>query len=169
MSFFALNLVLAIVWMLLTDSLSIVGLTTGFVLGFGAIAFSRRALGGDVYVEGLVALGRLAGRFAHALVRANLQLARDVLRPRPRFAPAFVRIELEGLGRGRTVLVGLLMSLTPGSLTIATDPRGRALWIHTLYAHDREAVIREVRAFADLVRLATGGGRPSRAAPRRQP
>jgi multicomponent Na+:H+ antiporter subunit E len=158
-SFFTLNLLLAAVWILLTGDLSLGGAIAGLVLGFLAIALGRRALGGEVYVESLVATGQLIGRFVLALVRANLQLARDVLRREPRFSPAFVSIDLRDLGQTRLVIVGLLVSLTPGTITVGTDRRARVLHVHTVYAHDRDAVVSEVRDLARLVRAATFGGR----------
>lgn len=156
MSHFALNLVLAIVWMLLRSDFSLAGLIIGFAVGFLAIAFARVVTGQGTYVHAAVGIVRLAFGFLRELVLANLQLAWDLLRPRPPFRPGFVRFPIADLGPTETVLLGNLVSLTPGTLTVDIDDDGEVLVVHSLYAADAAAVRRGVRRLADLIHGALG-------------
>jgi multicomponent Na+:H+ antiporter subunit E len=151
MSGLARNFVLALIWALLTNDLSVRGLAVGFVLGLGALAMDRSHAR---YVGTVFASARLLLVFLHAVVVANVQLAVDVLRPRPRFDPAIVRFDAPDLGPSRLVLLATLVSLTPGSLTIGTDPGSRSLFVHTLY--DGPTSLQSIARLADLVRAATG-------------
>lgn len=54
------------------------------------------------------------------------------------------------------MLLANLISLTPGTVTVDADDAGDALYVHTLYARDAEAVRRECRSFARLIRAAGG-------------
>lgn len=158
MSAFAFNLVLAIAWTLLAGEVSLATLVTGFVVGLLAIAAcAPMSPAARAYLHRLVGGARLTAVFGWALVVANLLLARDLLRRRPPFTPGFIRLPLgDGLSPAATVLLGELVSLTPGTLTVDAREDGREIVVHTLYAQDPEAVRRDVERFARLVRIALG-------------
>ena len=103
----------------------------------------------------------LLATFLVALVAANVRLARDVLRRRPHFTPAFLRVDLPALGRSGASLLASLVSLTPGSITVDLNEAGDQLYLHTVYAPDPEEARRSVLALARLVAQAAGteGGR----------
>jgi multicomponent Na+:H+ antiporter subunit E len=71
--------------------------------------------------------------FLFSVLRANVQLAWDILWHRNRFSHAFFRVDCSTLTPWQTVLLGNLISLTPGSLTLDADEEGRTLYVHTLY------------------------------------
>ncbi len=156
MSHFALNLLLAIVWMLLRSDFSLFGLIVGFTIGFIAIAFARITPDSHGYVRASFGIVRLVFAFLIELVIANVQLAYDLLRPRPPFRPGFVRFEIADLGPAETVLLANLVSLTPGTLTVDIRDDGSELVVHSLYAGDPERVRRGLRRFADLIHAAIG-------------
>ena len=93
--------------------------------------------------RGRVAVHLLA-RFLVALAVANLQQARIVLR-RPRdVRPRWIRFETRLRSDTARTVLGVLISLTPGSLTC--DLEGDALLVHVLDSQasdDVEAQIRE--------------------------
>jgi multicomponent Na+:H+ antiporter subunit E len=155
-SFFAINLLLAFVWTALVG-LGFGNFLVGFVLGFLVLVLGRPFLGCQAYVRSTLAAARLLQVFALDLLRANLRLAQDVLRRRPRFEPAFLRIDTSDLGPAESAFLAALVSLTPGSISVDVSHDGRALYVHTVYAHDPEDARRAVRALADLIgRIGTG-------------
>jgi multicomponent Na+:H+ antiporter subunit E len=158
---FAFNLVLAIVWMLLRSDFSLGGLLVGFLIGFLAIAFARVDRGSSRYVRATIGIIRLTVGFLGELVVSNLQLARDLLRPRPPFRPGFVRFPIGDLRPPQTVLLANLVSLTPGTVTVDIREDGRELLVHSLYAGDPEAVRRSMRRLADLIHAALGAEAPT--------
>jgi multicomponent Na+:H+ antiporter subunit E len=157
MSYFALNLLLAIVWMFLTGTLSIGGFLVGYVVGFLGLAFSRHVLASGAYVRGTLGIFRLLGVFIYEMIVANLQLARDILRPAPPFKPGFISFDVRDLPPVETVLLANMISLTPGTVTVDSDDDGYTLYIHTVYAQDPERVRRSCRKFANLIHGAMGG------------
>jgi multicomponent Na+:H+ antiporter subunit E len=156
MSHFALNLVLAIVWMLLFASFTFANFLAGFIAGFFGLVFAQPVLGSRRYVRAVIGIGRLIAVFFYELVVANLQLARDILRPQPDFHPGFVAFDARGLTPSETVLLALMISLTPGTLSVDTDDRGETLYIHSLYTRDLAALQSGFRRFADLIHGAQG-------------
>ena len=161
---FALNLLLAIIWMLLSSDFSLRGLLIGFLIGFLAIGFGRAATGSGTYVRATIGILRLGLGFLRELVISNLQLAWDLLRPHPPFRPGFVRFPVGDLGPPETVLLANLISLTPGTLTVDIRDDGTELIVHSLYAGDPDQVRLAMRRLADLVHAALGA--PPTAPPR---
>ncbi len=157
MSFFALNLLLALVWMFLYGDFSIESFLVGMVIGYLALLFSRPFVGSEQYVRSVQGIIRLLAVFLYELVAANLQLARDILRPVPPFKPGFISFDVRDLPPTETVLLANMISLTPGTLTVDSDDEGFTLYVHSLYAQDPEKVRRGFRTFANLIHGAIGG------------
>lgn len=153
---FVLHLLLALFWMALMGWTG-ANLLIGLAIGLVAIGAGVRVAGSAAYLRALAAAARLVGAFLLSLVHANLRLARDILRRRPRFAPALICVDARGLGPVSTLLLVDLVALTPGSVVVDIDRRGRRLFVHTLYAADEEAARRDARRFARLLRAIAGG------------
>lgn len=166
MSYFAFNLLLAIFWMFMTGNFSILGFLVGFVIGFVGLAFSRHVLGSGRYIRNVFGLFHLLIVFAFELVVANLHLARDILRPVPLFQPGFLSFDVRDLPPLETVLLGNMISLTPGTLTVDASEDGYTLYVHTVYAQDPEKARRGFRKFADLIHGAVGTEHSSSETPR---
>ncbi len=156
MSFLALNLVLAFIWMLLLAEFTTRSLFVGLLAGFVAIALLRGLLGADQYVRGVCGTGRLAVGLLVELVIANLQLAKDTLRPVPPFRPSFIAFDIRDLPPLETVVLANLVSLTPGTLSVDSDDEGHTLYVHAMYGDDPEAVRAGIRRLANLVHGALG-------------
>lgn len=161
MSRLSLNLLLAIAWVLLRAELSFGQLVAGLLLGFVVIALVERTLGGSRYASAAVGVVALALSFAWELVLSSLALTRDILRRRPTFHPAFVRLDVKDLSDAQMVLLANLISLTPGTITVDADPEERALYVHSLYAHDPAELRARLHVFVDLIQRAAGREAPS--------
>jgi multicomponent Na+:H+ antiporter subunit E len=161
MSYFALNLMLALVWMFLTGAFEVGSFLVGFVFGFVAIAFGRQVLESESYVRAARGIVRLLLVFVYELVVANLQLARDILSPAQRFKPGFIAFDVRDLPPLETVLLANMISLTPGTVTVDSDDDGFTLYIHTVYAQDPDSIRAGCRKFADLIHGAVGERAPT--------
>lgn len=85
--------------------------------------------------------------FLRELVVANLRVARDVLSPgMPNLRAGIVRFPTRTRpGWERTTLANAI-TMTPGTLTLEVDDAHDALYVHTLYAEDREAFTASLQA-----------------------
>ncbi len=163
MTYLAINLLLAIVWMFLAGSFTVASLIFGFLMGFLVLAAAQPFLRSRSYVKGTWGLLRFLAVYAYELVIANLQLARDLLRPTLPFKPGFIRYDSSQLSPTETVVLGNMISLTPGTVTVDTGEEGRVLYIHTIYAQDPEKLRHGFTLFADLIDGVTGHEPPSTA------
>lgn len=156
MSPVTLNLLLAVIWMALQGELSLSNLILGFGVGMAAITIHEGVHRRAGYLRQVIGVVRLSIGFLRELVAANLQLARDILRPTPRFQPSIVRFDTSELGLPETVLLASLVSLTPGTLTIDVDEDGRGIYVHAVYG-EPEAALRGIRLLADRILEASRG------------
>jgi multisubunit Na+/H+ antiporter MnhE subunit len=105
----------------------------------------------------LIALG-LALRFPVEVAKSGwatmrLILAGDGLRP------GFARISYEGAGETGAVLLGVLITLTPGTTTLDIDLERRELLLHLLDTRDVEGALAAIRRdFVRPVSLLFGDG-----------
>ncbi len=110
-------------------------------------------------------LVRFIARFARNLVKASLEVAGIVIRPKPNIRKAVIAVPIAATTRGVTLVIAAAISLTPGTLVIETTqhPDRTVLFIHVLDLRDRTKTVAEV---ARLERLATAAFAPNTAPPR---
>lgn len=78
-------------------------------------------------------------RYAAEVVRSSLQVARDVLSPRPAIDPAFVRVPLRPCSELKLLLLSNLITFTPGTVFVDVADDGGSCVIHSLYGGDTAA------------------------------
>jgi multicomponent Na+:H+ antiporter subunit E len=73
------------------------------------------------------------------LLRANGHVITDVLTPGSRVAPGFLELPLRCRTDLEITTIANLISLTPGTVTVAVRPEPATIWVHGMYIHDVEA------------------------------
>lgn len=163
---------------LLSGVLVIVAITVVFPVGPDVVADE------DEGVPRPVAAAKFLVLFTWALLVANVQVVRDVLRPRLRLAEAIVAVPLVSRSPVIATFVANAITLTPGTLTVEIGggrggrPGGRAgqvspgptgdteppvvLYVHALSLGDAAAVRADGRRFEELA-VAAFGSRADRA------
>lgn len=154
MSNLALNVLLAIVWMLIEADFSSASLLEGLLLGFVAITMLELAQRKRTYARWVGAILRLTIFFVVDLIKSNIILARDILRPTPRFEPALLRIAITDMSTISAIVFTNLTSLTPGTLTVDVQNDGCVIYVHALYARNPDEVRRRIGVLEGLIRRA---------------
>ena len=140
------SILLAFAWAALQGDITLANLLVGYVLGFAVLAF----LGvGKVLPSTLSAkAGHAAGLavfFVRELIRANVIVAMDVLRPRTTIQPAVIAIPLAVTSDAEILLLSMLINITPGSVTIDLSDDRRTLYVHVMHMMTAEASKREIK------------------------
>ncbi len=141
------HLILSVIWMFMRNDFTLTGLLTGFGLSFVALGLSEKVNprpGTSSHMRDLIKISAL---FFLSVLRANISLARDILWSRTKFTHAFFRVDCRDLSPAQTVLLGNMISLTPGSLTLDADKNGHGLYVHTLYGEDVDKIRTEIGTF----------------------
>ena len=139
---FGLNLLIAIIWLVLSQSPSAIVFGIGFVIGFALVAVFRTVIGGESYVRRCFAFVRFVLLFTREFIVANFKVAFVVLfRSRASLHPNFITYDVTGLTRHEILVLSYCISLTPGTTTVNITPDFNTLILHSLDA-DRPDQIR---------------------------
>lgn len=85
-------------------------------------------------------------RYAREVVLANIRVAKDVLRIRPKINPGFFEFETTLKTDVEVFLLSNLITMTPGTLTVDVDRPKKKMIIHSLYLFDPKAETEAIRA-----------------------
>ena len=95
---------------------------------------------------GILALLAFPFFYAWEVVAGALRISWDVLHPRPRLRPVLVRVPVDGISPRQLLLLGNLVTMTPGTLTVDVVGDAAVLVVHGLYdADDPEALADSIR------------------------
>lgn len=146
MTQFAWNLLLAIIWAVALDDVSLRGFLIGFAVGYVILAATWR-LGfdwtgtGGAYSRKVIEVFAFIFFFVRELVVANLRMAMYTISPLSKLKPGIVAIPLdEDLSDLEITSLAGVVSLTPGTLTLDVSEDRRKLYVHFMDASDAEAV-----------------------------
>ena len=149
MTLFFVNVLLALLWVFLWGDLSLYTLLVGLVGGYLVLWIFTRVQGRrtlrDAYGQRMLNLLKFAVYFLKLLVVSNLQIAKEIVTPGQGMTPRFVRYEVTGMNDAQTTAFANAITLTPGTLVVDAREREdgrRFLYVHAMYAEDREAAVR---------------------------
>lgn len=80
------------------------------------------------------------------IIAANLVVARQVLGPLDRIRPGFVEVPLDLEDPFVATMLGGIVTLTPGTVSIDIDMERRILHVHALDVPDPAALITEIKS-----------------------
>lgn len=140
-----LNLLLALAWMSLTGQFDPVNFVAGFIIGYLLLRLVQKPGEPLGYFRKAVLVIRFLGFYLVELFLANFRVAISVLSPKMKLAPAVVAIPLEARSDLAITLLGNLITLTPGSLTLDVSTDRSVMYVHAMHAEDIDAYRLEIK------------------------
>lgn len=92
---------------------------------------------------------------------STLRIAKLLCRPRMQLQSRFVEVPLELQGPLARFLYACLISMTPGSMSVALDNERDILVVHLIDAPDEQAAIRELKDSFETPLMRIFGARPN--------
>ena len=132
MNLFALNLLVALVWSLVTGQLSATSLGTGFAVGFGVLWLLEPVHGDRQYHRRPWRLATFIGWYLLELLLSSVRVAVAVLSPIDHLRDGWVTVTLQSRRDTDIALLANLISLTPGTLSVDVADDKRFLYVHAL-------------------------------------
>jgi multicomponent Na+:H+ antiporter subunit E len=145
MSLVVWNVILGVVWVLLTNALTAENFALGLLLGYLVLLLSHRTLAPSTYYSKLPQFVRFVGFFLWQLLLANLKLAHDVVTPTDYMRPAVLAIPLDARTDEEISLLANLVTLTPGTLSLDVSADRKQMYIHAMYVENAEETRREIK------------------------
>ena len=146
MRLFIWNILLALVWAMLTGSFTAGSLIAGFILGYLVLAFVARLSGGTVtYARKIPEVVGFTGFYIWELITSNLRVAYEVLTPTHHMKPGVIGLPLDATTDAQITILANLITMTPGTLSIDVSNDRRVLFIHSMYIDDADALYNELK------------------------
>lgn len=143
--FFLMNLLLSFIWVALTGSLYYSNFIFGYLLGFGVLWVMNRNETDQRYFYRVPKIISFFFFFLFELIKANIQVAYDVITPKYFFKPGIVRYPVNTTTDFEINILATFISLTPGTLIIDISDDKKAIYIHVMYLKDEEQFIRTLK------------------------
>ncbi len=141
-----LSLTILVLWMLLAANASVGNLLMGTLLG---VLIPRLMIGfwpeRSFMSHPFTAL-RLFGVFLMDIVTANLAVARLVVGPIDRLQSEFVEIPLDAHDVFVATLLGSIVALTPGTVSVDIDRDRWVLVVHALHVDNTQELINTIKS-----------------------
>lgn len=145
MSCFLLNILLVLIWIMAVGTFRLSQFVLGLALGFAVIALTDCLWGTSTYAPRLWRVLRFLAFSLRELLLSNLQIAYDIITPRLRAQPQIIAIPLEARTDTKVTLLANFLTLTRGTLALDVSVDQQTLYVHAMYARNRDDFLREAK------------------------
>lgn len=142
---FLMNLLLAGIWVALTGSLYYTNFLFGYMLGFSVLWVMNRSETDQRYFYRVPKIIGFVFYFLYQLLKANIQVAFDVVTPKYFFKPGIVKYPMAAKTDFEIQLLSMMISLTPGTLIVDISDDKKTIYIHVMYLTDAETFVRQTQ------------------------
>ncbi|MEX6504900.1 Na+/H+ antiporter subunit E [Jiella sp. M17.18] len=139
MTLYLINLLLALVWVVVTGSFTLLNLVFGFVLGAFALFLTRGQIGGIGYIRRGYRMAVLFVFFFKELILSAWRVAVMVMTPRVDLRPGIFAYKLKVDRDFEITLLANMITLTPGTLSVDVSEDRSTLYIHAIDCADPDA------------------------------
>jgi multicomponent Na+:H+ antiporter subunit E len=142
---FLMNLLLSFIWVALTGTLYYSNFLFGFMIGFAILWVMNRTEEDQRYFTRVPKTIYLLFYFIYELIKANIQVAYDVITPKYFFKPGIVKYPMSARTDLEINLLSTAISLTPGTLILDISEDKKTLYIHVMYLKDKSSFIKQTK------------------------
>lgn len=139
------NIIIAFMWMFLSESYTLPSFIAGFIWGLLLVLLLNRFIPGRFYGIRVVKILKLILIFIRELILSNLSILKLVYTPRPEIEPGIFALPLEVKSNWEITLLSHLITLTPGTLSVAVSNNNDILYIHAMDIDEVDKSIREIK------------------------
>ncbi|MDQ0110158.1 multicomponent Na+:H+ antiporter subunit E [Chitinophaga terrae (ex Kim and Jung 2007)] len=142
---FLLNIMLTLIWVMLTGELVVVNFAFGFILSYMILWIVGEEDDSKRYFTRVPAIISFIFFFIYEMLKANLHVAYDVITPRFFMKPGIVKYPLDARTNLEITFFTNLISLTPGTLILDVSDDKKVVYIHVMYLEDKDAFIQQIK------------------------
>lgn len=142
---FLSNILLMVLWVDITGEFNAINFAFGFILGYLTLYIITLEGNNPKYFTLMPKLIGFFFFFLFELLKANLQVAFDVITPKFYMTPGIVRLPLEAKTDLEITSLANLITLTPGTLSLDVSDDRKVLYVHSMYIGDKEEFIKNIK------------------------
>lgn len=140
-----INLIIAIMWMFLSESYTLASFIAGYIWGILLVLLLNRFIPGRFYGIRVVKIVKLLLLFVKELFLSNLGILKLVYTPKPEIEPGIFALPLEVKSNWEITILAHLISLTPGTLSVAVSDENDILYIHAMDIDEVDKSVKEIK------------------------
>jgi multicomponent Na+:H+ antiporter subunit E len=142
---FVMNLILAVVWLILSPQTTLMNFLMGYGIGFILIFLFHRLLNAQSYVKRMFGFVLFILNFLWNFLQSNFSVARIILFvPKNQIHTGFIKYDVSGLRRFEILMLSQLITLTPGTISVELLDNYHTLLIHVLDARQPEKIYQSI-------------------------
>jgi len=142
----SMSLLLAAVWLLLRQSLSLPDLISAVVLGLVVPRLVDGFIGPALTIRRLAGVPHFVLLVLWDIVVSNIAVARIVLWPGSNPQPAWITVPLDTRHPTAVVLLATIITTTPGTVSCVVDDVRWEILVHALDCDDPAAMVAQIKA-----------------------
>lgn len=139
------NLFISLMWMFLSESYSFQSFLVGYIIGALLILLLNRFFPDRFYLYPIYKMIVLMLIFIRELILSNISIVKLVYGPKLDFEPGIFEMPIEVTKDWEITLLANLITLTPGTLTVAVSDDRSRFFIHAMDIDDKEEAIYEIK------------------------
>ncbi|MBR7553364.1 Na+/H+ antiporter subunit E [Allobacillus sp. GCM10007491] len=139
------NLLIACLWMFLTESYTFVTFLIGYIIGIALLFLLRRFIPDAFYFKRVLLLFKLILLFLKELIVSTWQIAKLVYKPKLNVQPGIFALPTDLRTNWEITLLANLISLTPGTLSVSISEDHTKIFIHAMDMPDIEKEIEGIK------------------------
>lgn len=147
MSLFLWNILLAFIYISISDNFTPSNFLAGMILGYIVLWFSHRDAKSSKYFKGFWQVLRFTLFYLREFFMASLRIAWDVITPgHRRLRPGIIAVPLDAKTDAEINLLANLITLTPGGISLDVSTDKKVLYVYEIYLDKegkRERAIKE--------------------------
>lgn len=142
---FLANILLAIIWVAVTGNFNPGNVLFGFFLSFFLLWVVTRESGNIHYFKLVPRVISFFIFFLYELIKANIQVAYEVMTPNLNMKPGIVALPLDVKSDFGITMLANLITLTPGTLSLDVSEDRKFMYVHSMYIHDKKEFIKGIK------------------------
>lgn len=139
------NVTIAFVWMFFFDSWNFSTFFLGYLLGLALIFVLRRFMNEPFYFRKVIAVIKLLLLFLKELILSSWAVFKEIVRPKLDIRPGIIAVPTRLRSDWEITTFAMLITLTPGTLTLEVSPEQDVLYIHAMDIEDTEKEIEQLK------------------------
>ena len=140
-----MNLIISFMWMLLNESYTIPTFIWGFLVGILLLFLFQKFIPGHFYLYPVLKIIRLILIFIRELILSNIDIVKLVYKRNLNFEPGIFSYPLEVKKDWQITLLANLITLTPGTLSVAISDDNSKIFIHAMHIDNIEESIQSIK------------------------
>lgn len=140
-----INLIIAVMWMFLSESYSTASFIAGYVLGIILLLVLNRFIPDAFYLKRVYNIIKLTMLFIKELVISNIDIVKLVYKRKLEFEPGIFAMPTDLRSNWEITLLANLITLTPGTLSVAISSDNTHIYIHAMDIDDIDEAINSIK------------------------